>query len=326
MIGPLPSSRSTRAAASFARLVLAYTVAVILWGAYVRATGSGAGCGGHWPLCNGEMIPREVSAQTLIEYSHRITSGLALIGVVAVLWWTLRVCPAGHPARRGAWWSMFFMLTEAGVGAALVLFELVADNASMARAMFMAAHLVNTFLLIAAMALTAHWLFGGAPLRPGARPGTAAVVSALAAALLLVGVSGAVAALGDTLFPSASIADALRADLSPTSHLLIRLRVIHPVLAVLASALLLVAAFRLSVPDGDRRGQAAAWAVGGLAVLQVVVGFVNVALLAPVWMQLVHLLVADALWIAFVILAASALAERHAEAATPVASPQTAEA
>ena len=326
MIGAVPSAPSTRAVATFARLVLAYTVAVILWGAYVRATGSGAGCGGHWPLCNGEMIPREVSAQTLIEYSHRITSGLALIGVVALLWWTLRGCPAGHPARRGAWWSMFFMLTEAGVGAALVLFELVADNASMARAMFMAAHLVNTFLLIAAMALTAHWLSGGAPLRPGARPGTAAVVSALAAALLLVGVSGAVAALGDTLFPSASFADALRADLSPTSHLLIRLRVIHPVLAVLASGLLLVAAFRLPVANGDRRGQAAAWAVGGLAILQVIVGFVNVALLAPVWMQLVHLLVADALWIAFVILAASALAERRAEAAAPVASPQTAEA
>ncbi len=38
--------------------VLLWNVLVALWGAYVRATGSGAGCGSHWPTCNGEILPR----------------------------------------------------------------------------------------------------------------------------------------------------------------------------------------------------------------------------------------------------------------------------
>ena len=160
--------------------MLAYNLAVILWGAYVRAIGSGAGCGAHWPLCNGEVIPRAPTVETLIEYSHRLTSGLALLAVVALLIWTWRACAAGHPARRGAVLSMVFILTEAAVGAGLVLFELVADNATMARAMFMAAHLVNTFLLVAALTLTAWWLSGGGPTDIRARRGIALVWAALA--------------------------------------------------------------------------------------------------------------------------------------------------
>jgi cytochrome c oxidase assembly protein subunit 15 len=306
----VPSSPPTRRAAAIAWGALAYTVLVILWGAYVRATGSGAGCGSHWPLCNGAVIPRGAGIQTLVEYSHRLTSGVALIGVVVVIWLTWRACAPGHPARRGAAWSVFFMLTEAAVGAALVLFQLVADNASMARAMFMAAHLVNTFLLIGAMTLTAHWLSGGAPVTFRRHPAVAAAVLGLALLLLLVGVSGAVAALGDTLFPSASLADALAADLSPTSHVLIRLRAVHPVLAVIGAGVLIVAALRMPRPVADRRAAWASRAVAGLAFAQVLAGLVNVLLLAPVWMQMLHLLLADALWIAFVILAASALAVR----------------
>ena len=151
--------------ARFAWAVLAYNVAVIVWGAYVRATGSGAGCGAHWPLCNGEIIPRAGRVATLIEFSHRLTSGAALAAVVFLLIWTWRACRPGHPARSGAALSLFFMLTEAGVGAGLVLFQLVADNASFARAMFLAVHLVNTFTLLACLTATAWWLSGGAPLR-----------------------------------------------------------------------------------------------------------------------------------------------------------------
>ena len=135
--------------ARFAWAVLAYNVAVILWGAYVRATGSGAGCGAHWPLCNGEIVPRAAAVATLIEFSHRADErpgadcrrGAARLA-------TFRACRAGHPARRGAVMSGVLMLTEAAVGAGLVLFQLVADNATMARAMFIAVHLLNTFLLL----------------------------------------------------------------------------------------------------------------------------------------------------------------------------------
>src|SRR3954471_11501979 len=211
--------------------VLAYNVAVILWGAYVRASGSGAGCGAHWPLCNGEVVPRAAAVATLIEFSHRISSGVALIAIAALVVAVFRTTRSGHPARAGAAMSGILILTEAAVGAGLVLFQLVADNATMARAMFVAAHLLNTFLLLGALALTAWWLSAGEPLARARAPG-AATVAVACIALLVAGASGAVAALGDTLFPSSTLTDALWTDLSATSHLLIRLRILHPVLAV----------------------------------------------------------------------------------------------
>ncbi len=292
--------------ARYAWAVLAYNILVILWGAYVRATGSGAGCGAHWPLCNGEILPRGGRVATLIEFSHRLTSGVALVAVVVLAVWTWRACRTGHPARTGAALSLLFMLTEAAVGAGLVLFQLVADNASFARAMFLAAHLLNTFTLLACLTATAWWASGGAPLQPGGRPGRAAALVLLAAGVLLAGTSGAVAALGDTLFPAASLSDALWADLSVSSHLLIRLRVLHPIFAVAAALALVAAAPRIAAGSGATAGRFAR-AVSLLAVLQVALGILNVFLLAPVWMQLLHLLVADAVWMTLVLLGLTAL-------------------
>jgi heme A synthase len=294
--------------ARFAWIVLAYNVAVIAWGAYVRATGSGAGCGSHWPLCNGEVVPLTSDVATLVEYSHRVTSGIALVSVVLLLIWILRACPSGHPARAGGALTVFFMLTEAGVGASLVLFNLVADNASMARALFMAVHLLNTFILLACLTLTAWWLSGGSRLSLEGRGALAASVGAGCVALLIVSSSGAVAALGDTLFPSISLAEALRADLSPTSHLLIRLRVLHPVLAIATGLGLLAGAPRLARNRGRSAGRLAVL-VAVLTTLQMAVGFANVLLLAPVGLQLVHLVLADGIWISFILLGAQALGE-----------------
>jgi heme A synthase len=297
-------------------LVLVYNLGVIAWGAYVRANGSGAGCGAHWPLCDGRIVPRSLGVATLIEYSHRITSGLALLSVLALLWWVRRATPPGHPARLGALMSVLFMLTEAAVGAGLVLFELVADNASMARALFMAVHLTNTFILIAWLALTAWWLSGGEAMRPAATPGRTAAVGGLLGAMIIVGVSGAIAALGDTLFPSRTLADALAADLSPTSHLLLRLRILHPALAIGTAALLVIVAPLLARRDGTPLAARLGRAVSTLALAQLVAGLVNVMLLAPVWMQLLHLMLADALWIALVLLGAVLL--RRSPARLPV--------
>jgi heme a synthase len=298
--------RPGRAVARFAWGVLAYNVTVILWGAYVRASGSGAGCGNHWPLCNGAVIPPSPSLATLIEYSHRLTSGLALVGVVALLAWTWRATNPGHPARRGAAWSLFFMLTEAAVGAGLVLFRLVADNQTMARALFMAAHLVNTFLLLAALALTAWWLSGGGAIRLPQPRRRLLLTGGLLLGVLLTGTSGAVAALGDTLYPSGSLAEGLHADLSPASHVLIRLRVWHPAVAVTVGLLLLVLSPRLPRDDDDgahRLARLLAVAVG----LQLLAGLANVLLLAPTWMQMTHLLLADAVWVLLVLLSARVL-------------------
>jgi heme a synthase len=297
-----------RPEAKFAWSVLAYNVAVIGWGAYVRATGSGAGCGEHWPLCNGEVLPRSPSIATVIEFSHRLTSGLALLAVLTLLVWTFRACRRGHPARLGAVLSLCFIVTEAAVGAGLVLFQLVADNQTMARAMFMAVHLLNTFFLLGALTLTAWWLSDGARITGrGRRPTLAAVVTGCAG-LLLVGASGSVAALGDTLFPSARLTDALWADLSASSHLLIRLRVLHPFFAVAVAVAIAGLAPRLARGRGAFAARAARITLG-LVGLQVGLGLLNVVLLAPVWLQLGHLLIADAIWIGFVLLSADALAE-----------------
>jgi heme A synthase len=295
--------------------VLAYNLAVILWGAFVRATGSGAGCGSHWPTCNGEVIPRDPSIETLIELTHRATSGVAFLLVLGVMIAALRARPKGHPMRGAAVAAFVFMVLEAAVGAGLVLLELVADNQSMARAGWMAVHLVNTFLLVACLTLTAWW---AAPDAVGMRwRGQHAVAGLLGVALVAtlgVGVTGAVTALGDTLFPAESLAQGLRDDLSPTAHFLVRLRVWHPVSAVLVGLYTAGAAGIVAMMRPDPAVRRLAAAVVGMFVLQIGGGLLNLVLLAPTWMQLVHLLMADVLWIALVGLGAEAL--RPAEVAS----------
>lgn len=305
--------------ARYAWITLAYNIAVILWGAMVRATGSGAGCGSHWPLCNGEVLPRAPRIETIIELSHRLTSGIALLLVVGLVVWAFRSRPRGHAARKAAMFSLFFMLTEAAVGAGLVLFELVADNQSMARALFVATHLANTFLLLAAMTLTAHFAGGGAPFRVRGRGLLGGGLVLGAAALLFSGVSGAIAALGDTLFPASSLAHALEQDLSPTAHFLIRLRLFHPGIAIVAAVLTFYLALKVLNSQLGPAADRFAWWTGGLVIVQILAGAVNVVLLAPVWLQVVHLLLADLLWISFLQLGATALAVKGSETAAGAA-------
>lgn len=301
----------------FSWFVLAFNIAVILWGVAVRATGSGAGCGSHWPLCNGEVVPQAPRMATVIEFSHRATSGLALLLVVALAVAAFRGRRAGDPTRKAAAAGVLLMLSEAAVGAGLVLFRLVADNQSMARAMFMGTHLVNTFFLLAALTLTAHFAAGGAPLRlrgqgwPGTRLTAGLALGLLG--LLLSGVSGAVAALGDTLFPAHSLAQALGQDFSATGHLLIRLRLLHPAIAIGAGIL----AILLTIQPREGAARRARW-TAVFVFCQWIAGVVNVLLLAPVWMQMVHLLLADLVWIAFVLMAASSLAMSYTLVAVPL--------
>lgn len=295
----------------FAALVLGWNLAVVAWGAFVRATGSGAGCGAHWPLCNGQVVPRAPEVATLIEFTHRLTSGLALLAVLLLARWAFVAFPRGHRVRRAATASALFIVTEALLGAGLVLFELVAQDASVARAFAMAAHLVNTFLLIAALALTMWWGREGAdaPL-PGPAPAvalTALPFGAALAAVLATGVTGAIAALGDTLFPATSLAEGFRQDVSAGAHFLLRLRILHPAVAVVTAGLLAVVAVLAAARQ--RRGSVPRLALGlaVLAAVQVGAGIANLVLLAPVWLQLVHLLLADLVWIVLVLLAAESL-------------------
>jgi heme A synthase len=295
--------RSTRWFAYAAAALLAYTVAVVLWGAYVRATLSGDGCGAHWPLCNGEAFPVAPSMKTIIELTHRVSSGLCWLWTLLMWVASLRLFPRGHATRSAAGWSLFFMTTEALVGAGLVLFRMVADNPATARAGWMSAHLINTFLLLASLT----WLASSAWRETGIRfPRDRQArrwFGGAAAVAVLVGVSGAVAALGDTLFPASSLAEGLRDELSTTSHIFVRLRIWHPVIAVLGSGYLLWLAVALMRRKPGPPIPVLALTLGGLLLIQLAVGLVNVALLAPVWTQLLHLFIADATWIALVLLA-----------------------
>ncbi len=291
--------------------VLGFNLIVILWGAYVRASGSGAGCGSHWPLCDGELIPRSPSVETIVEFSHRATSGLALLMVVLLVVWAFKRFERGHQARIGAALSMFFMLTEALIGAGLVLFEYVADNQSMARAFWMSGHLVNTFLLVAMLTLTA-WA-GTMNGRIGLRRQGSLIgwLFAAAVTMLVLGVSGAVTALGATLFPVTSLAEGLRQDLSPSAHVLIRLRFFHPFIAIGVSTFILIAASRVRRRPGKWTGRFAVSLVA-LIVVQLGLGTVNLLLHAPVGLQILHLLLSDLIWIALVLLALSSLDETAA--------------
>jgi heme a synthase len=318
----LPTTRKAHGVARLAWGVLALNVGVVLWGAYVRASGSGAGCGRHWPLCNGDVVPRAPSTATIIEATHRVTSGLALLAVIALAYATWRVLPRGHRARKTALASVGFIFAEALIGAGLVLFELVAHDASTKRALSMVLHLTNTFLLLGALALTA-WLAGGAAAGPRVSPPRSlrlAVPLALIAALAL-GATGAIAALGDTLFPASSLREGLAQDLSPLAHVLLRLRLLHPVLA-LGSGVVIVASAALVRSFGGRRARTLARIVTGLFVAQFALGLLNLALLVPIATQLLHLLFADALWIALVLMAWEALApSAHEDVSEAAAQP-----
>lgn len=288
--------------AKYTWITLVTNFGVILWGAFVRATGSGAGCGEHWPTCNGEVIPRPEAIETMIEFTHRLTSGVALLMTVALVIWAVRLFERGHRVRTAAWTTLGFMLAEAALGAGLVLFGLVADDDSVARALVMCMHLLNTLFLLGAMALTAWWAD-----RPGKLSfdhGPVVGIGLGFAGLFVVGVSGAIAALGDTLFPSASLIEGFYADLDPSSHFLIRLRGYHPVFAIAVSVGLFSLAKRLrATPHTARLATALMTLVG----VQLAIGFINLGLLAPVPLQLVHLLMADIVWVVFVLLSAATL-------------------
>lgn len=293
--------------ARFAWGVLGVNLLVILWGAFVRASGSGAGCGSHWPLCNGEVVPRAAAVATLIEFGHRVTSGIALVLVVLLVVGAWRRFPRGHAVRRAAAFSGLFIVTEALIGAGLVLFEMVAENASVARGFWVSGHLANTYLLVGALTVTAWWS-SSAPVPRFDRWGSDTLCLGLALlGLIVLGVSGAVTALGDTLFPVSSLAEAKAQTLSESAHLFVRLRIWHPTLAAVVGIWVLFAAFYAVSRRPGRTARRLLAGVVAFYVLQILVGALNVWFLAPVVLQITHLLLSDVIWILLVLLTASFL-------------------
>ena len=294
--------------AKYAWFVLGYNLLVILWGAFLRASLSGDGCGQHWLTCNGEIVPNAPQFKTVIEFSHRVSTGLAFIFVLGLFVWAIIKFKKPSGIRKMAFASFVFIVFEALIGAGLVLTGNTAENLTPTRPFWMAAHLVTTFSLLAALALTV-WFAGGEKYFTFNAPRKILVLLAIAVlGFLLVGMSGSVAALSSMLFPSSSLSEGLAKDFSATSNILLRLRVSHPILSISVGVYLAFLAGWLKA-----RAKNDFWINRWANVLTIIVlvqfaaGILTFLLLAPVVMQLVHLLLADLLWISFILLSVSVL-------------------
>lgn len=294
--------------AKYSWFVLGFNILVILWGVFLRASKSGDGCGQHWLTCQGEVIPLAPELKTVIEYSHRITSFLAFVSVLVLLIWTLRRFETANPIRKTAVVSFIFIVTEALVGAGLVLTGNTAETLTAARPFWMAGHLINTFILLAFLTLTARFATGGSRLRSDIERKYLIAIAVGITAVFIVGISGSIAALSSMLFPVGTIAAGVEQDFSSTSHMLLRLRLLHPITAILTSVFLIFLTSWLAKEGGKDR-KITLWSniLSILVLAQIAFGASTLLMLAPILMQLGHLLLADMIWISYVLFTANFL-------------------
>lgn len=295
---PPTGTRSLVGVQRWAWATLAFFVLVVLEGVVVRATSSGGGCGAHWPLCNGEILPHHPKLATIIEFTHRSLTGISTAMFALLIGWTFYATPKRHPARRTSVVAGLLLLSEGALGAVLVLKHLVENNTSGLRVIMQSVHFTNTLLLLGATAATAV-LLGSAV--PAAVARTTVRAASLAAILMtiLTGATGSLAALADTLYPSPDLRSALSADFAAHSPLLIRMRWMHPTASALAS----VATIILIVALRQNGGSRTAGLLSLNLAVQVIVGVADVLLLAPTWIQVLHLLSADVFWITLIAIA-----------------------
>jgi heme a synthase len=294
----------------FAWFVVAYNVAVIIWGAYVRATGSGKGCGSHWPLCNGEVLPTTPQIQTIIEFSHRVTSGVSLALMATLLIWCWCRTAKGDWPRYSAVAAAVLLFNEALLGALLVLVDHLGGlSQSTTHALFLCLHFGNTLCVLAALALTAKWLSGDGPRSTFVPTPYQLIATGLGLlSVTLTGITGSLAGLADTLFPADSLRQAVLKDFSSSSPTLLRLRALHPIAAAIGSLYVL-----WLLQTSWRKHERSQWVFPLPITLtaQIALGVVNIILLAPVWLQMTHLLVAQILWIFLILASADQLFAIH---------------
>ncbi|AWV89447.1 COX15/CtaA family protein [Bradymonas sediminis] len=308
-----PLTKPQRRYRDFAWAFVVYLILVALFGAWVRITHSGAGCGDHWPSCHGEIIPLAPSVETIIEFTHRLSTGVLGILSIGLLGWAAKLYGIRHRVSVAAIITIVFIIFESLIGAKLVLSELVADNDSVARAVVIALHLVNTLALTGSAGLCAWWASGGKTPSKGAKQSLKVMLGLSIVLIVITSMMGAVTALGDTLFPvdptlGHGLFDRVRGDLSAANHFLVRLRIIHPVIAVGASVLLIALTTTIRTGEVSAVAKKAAGVVLALVVAQLLIGSTNIYLGAPGWMQIIHLALAQALWITLLITTCEALA------------------
>lgn len=309
----MSSERKLDKFARFAWLVLGWNIVVILWGVFLRASKSGDGCGQHWLTCKGEVIPSAPALKTVIEFSHRITSSLDGLLLIALLVWAVVIWRKQRSAAtlrilKMATASFVFVVIEGLLGAGLVLTGNTAENLTPERPFWMAGHLVNTLILLTFLTLTAWCASSGKKLNFHVERKYLAAIMIGFAAILLVGITGSIAALSHMIFPSGSIAESVAKDFSPTSNILLRLRLLHPITAILTSVFLIFLTGWLTKESG-KESFVVRWSniLSILVLAQIAFGSLTLLTLAPIVMQLGHLLFADAIWISFVLFSASFL-------------------
>jgi protoheme IX farnesyltransferase len=292
----------------FAWGLLAYNILVILWGAFVRASRSGDGCGTHWPFCNGEVIPTAEHSKTWIEFAHRVSTGILGPILLVFLFWAFKAFPKKHPVRPAAVMVVVFTLIEAWIGSHLVRNGLVAGDTSIARAYWLSLHLVNTFLLLGAITLCAWWAGGGARIQLRGQGAMGFAIISNLMIVLALAVTGALAALGDTVFPAESLAAGIQADFAEHAHHFLKMRPLHPFTAMAAGLwLILICGLVGHLRPSPHTQFFLRW-TAGLFLFQMAFGLANLFMLAPIPMQIGHLLIANLLWISLILMSASALA------------------
>lgn len=320
---PLPLDDGRRKFARFVWGTVGYILLVVMYGAFVRASGSGDGCGSHWPLCNGSLLPMFGDGQAIVEFSHRISSGLVLPLVIWLAVLARRHFEAGHQARTAAYAAVGFTVLEALIGMLLVKFGWVDRNDSVARAGVMGFHVVSTFLLVGS--LTALGLLvSGAPkvkLKDQGPIFWGVVIGLLALGFL--GISGAVSALGHQLRP---VDDVLKTALKIDSHWMVRLQPLHPLIgASIALYTVLIGGLLAHLRPTDPVRRAVRWVIA-IFGLQIAIGFVSIYLKAPIALQMIHLALADVLFASFFAAGWLGFGEGVRRVELPVDDPEPAEA
>ncbi|MEN8115325.1 MAG: COX15/CtaA family protein [Actinomycetota bacterium] len=288
--------------------VLIFNVLVVLGGAIVRATGSGDGCGESWPRCTDRLFPADPGVETIIEFSHRITSALAILGVVVMYFLARRLYDKGHRVRGATTASLALLLFESVLGGLLVIFGWVDMDASIGRMIIVPLHLINTYMLVGALTLTAWWSSGTPAIARPVDEKTRNKLVLGVVGLLAIGAIGALNALSDSLYPAESFLAGFEAEMAADAPWLLQIRVFHPIVAIAFGLGVAYLVTRLAVPATEKTKQYGAM-VRWLIILQLLVGLSNVLLAAPLEIQIAHLAVADAIWIAYLVFGASLLGE-----------------
>ncbi len=264
-----------------------YSILVVIWGAWVRISKSGDGCGTSWPLCNNAIIPDTSNAQALIEFTHRISTALYGILVLLLVVWTFKIFPKKHSIRRVVLFILSFTILEALIGAQLVLLGLVGDHTGFDRIIVMSLHQVVSILLTGSVA-RAYYLTNSKVIK------TYKLIEVAKFMFLLLVATGGIAALSNTVFPSSSILEGLVSDINPESHILLKLRVIHPILA-LSTAL----AFVFVIIKLHKKNKQYSMQLATFFLIGILIGIITLITLSPTVMKFVHLAMAHIIWAVF---------------------------